>query len=269
GALAEATATGVETEIHGEYRPNGNLAAIHNAIDNPSGGAIFDAIIGPVFDGFTGYSTGEFIAEPSGELTADATQPPSHPPNDFNNAPLPRLIAERENFVAIIEESIFGDTPTTSGQICSANLQYTKLDAQINALEGSAAPITKGTRQIPSSGMKTMPAQRATVATTGNDKTEMKSVKSQAEPLVLPSRSHLLSALKNASLLRKNEDWRGVFIRKSQTVEEREMSKKLRASLKGMRESDANCPFVYYRDNLWHKEDIRTGKRTRLPPQGN
>jgi hypothetical protein len=59
GAAMDTTTTVVESAIRDEYSPSGYLAAIENAIKNPSAGGIFDLAVMPVFDGLAGYSAGQ------------------------------------------------------------------------------------------------------------------------------------------------------------------------------------------------------------------
>merc|ERR1719410_691719 len=61
GAAADGATTGIESGIKGKYCPNGTVASVTDAC-NANGanksGHIFDAVVGPVADGFTGYVAG-------------------------------------------------------------------------------------------------------------------------------------------------------------------------------------------------------------------
>lgn len=88
--------------------------------------------------------------------------------------------------------------------------------------------------------------------------------------VLLPSRSHLLNTLSVARNLRSLSEFPNVYIRKSMTANERAAFTSLRAHLKSLRESNPNCPYVIYRDQIWHKDDIKGKQRIQLPPdQGN
>ena len=88
--------------------------------------------------------------------------------------------------------------------------------------------------------------------------------------VVLPARAHVFKALSSARVLRTLPQFPKVYVRKSMTLEERQRDASLRASLRDLRQADANCPFVVYRGELWSREEIKTGRRTTLPPlEGN
>ena len=58
GAAMDGITTGVESAIHGEYKPNGTIASITNIANGKAtstSGAIFDVGFGVVQDGLTGY----------------------------------------------------------------------------------------------------------------------------------------------------------------------------------------------------------------------
>lgn len=87
--------------------------------------------------------------------------------------------------------------------------------------------------------------------------------------LVMPSRSFLLTALKNANKLRGNSEFQGIFIRKSMSKEERVKHGEMRACLKDLRAKDPSSKFVIYRGEIWHKDDIKSRVRKQLPNSGN
>ena len=81
--------TGVDSAVHGEYKPNGLLGAIDNAIEaegSAKAGAIFDAVLMPVGDGLAGFGAGKMASaaglRPRGaaaavDATASAAEIPS------------------------------------------------------------------------------------------------------------------------------------------------------------------------------------------------
>ena len=84
--------------------------------------------------------------------------------------------------------------------------------------------------------------------------------------VVLPSRSHALRSLSLARSLRSHPQFDGIYIRRSMTLEERKLHSSLRDHLRQLRQADSSCPFVLYRGELWHREEIKTKTRTTLPP---
>ncbi|GMR48783.1 hypothetical protein PMAYCL1PPCAC_18978 [Pristionchus mayeri] len=72
GAAMDGLQTGISSAYHKEFRPAGSIAAVKQAIDNPSGGAVFDAVAVPVFDGVAGYGAGQLTAQiQAGGVLAD------------------------------------------------------------------------------------------------------------------------------------------------------------------------------------------------------
>ena len=60
GAALDGITTGVDSAVHNEYRPLGQVAAVTNMVNgNASVGDVFDSVAGLVFDGATGYRAGK------------------------------------------------------------------------------------------------------------------------------------------------------------------------------------------------------------------
>ncbi|KAG5640404.1 hypothetical protein DXG03_008782 [Asterophora parasitica] len=87
--------------------------------------------------------------------------------------------------------------------------------------------------------------------------------------LVMPARSFVFTALKNATKLRGNSDFEGIYIRQSMTREELSRHQEMRATVRDLRAKDSASPFVVYRGEIWHKGDIPSRVRSRFPNQGN
>eukprot|EP00929_Paragymnodinium_shiwhaense_P007020 TRINITY_DN110979_c0_g1_i1.p1 TRINITY_DN110979_c0_g1~~TRINITY_DN110979_c0_g1_i1.p1 ORF type:complete len:340 (-),score=25.32 TRINITY_DN110979_c0_g1_i1:327-1346(-) len=70
GAAMDGTITGVESAIHGEYRPHGQIAAWTKAINNENPQALIDGIVGvvttPVGDAVTGACVGAAVGRALG-----------------------------------------------------------------------------------------------------------------------------------------------------------------------------------------------------------
>ena len=84
--------------------------------------------------------------------------------------------------------------------------------------------------------------------------------------VVLPARQFYYQALKNASKLRSINEFKGIYIRKSMTKEERAAfagERKLMYQLRLLHGSD--CAFVLYRDQVWLRSEIKAGKRVTIP----
>ncbi|GMS96339.1 hypothetical protein PENTCL1PPCAC_18514 [Pristionchus entomophagus] len=63
GAAMDGLQTGISSAFHKEFRPAGSIAAVKQAIDNPTGGSVFDAVAVPVFDGVAGYGAGQLTSQ--------------------------------------------------------------------------------------------------------------------------------------------------------------------------------------------------------------
>ena len=60
GAALDGITTGVDSAVHGEYRPAGQVAAVTSMIEgNATVGDVFDSAVGVAFDGVTGYIAGK------------------------------------------------------------------------------------------------------------------------------------------------------------------------------------------------------------------
>ena len=60
GAAMDGITTGVDSLVHDEYRPSGQVAAVTNMVNgNASVGDYFDSVVGVGFDGFSGYGAGK------------------------------------------------------------------------------------------------------------------------------------------------------------------------------------------------------------------
>ncbi len=60
GALLDGITTGVDSAVHDEYRPSGQVAAVTNMIKGEATvGDIFDSTAGLTFDGISGYGSGK------------------------------------------------------------------------------------------------------------------------------------------------------------------------------------------------------------------
>lgn len=81
--------------------------------------------------------------------------------------------------------------------------------------------------------------------------------------VVLPTRGHLLTALKNSKSL--NSRVTHVNIRPSYTAEQRREINAMLTWLRLQRQADPHCPFVLYREELWDKRDIQRGTRINIP----
>ncbi|KAF8374365.1 hypothetical protein PRIPAC_80794 [Pristionchus pacificus] len=63
GAAMDGLQTGISSAYHKEFRPAGSIAAVSQAINNPSGATVFDAVAVPVFDGVAGYGAGQLTSQ--------------------------------------------------------------------------------------------------------------------------------------------------------------------------------------------------------------
>ena len=60
GAALDGITTGVDSAVHNEYRPSGQVAAVTNMVNGKASvGDVFDSAAGLVFDGATGYGAGK------------------------------------------------------------------------------------------------------------------------------------------------------------------------------------------------------------------
>ncbi|GMT11644.1 hypothetical protein PFISCL1PPCAC_2941, partial [Pristionchus fissidentatus] len=75
GAAIDGIQTGVESAVYREFRPNGSIAAVRRVILHPSGGAVFDAVALPIFDGLGGFSAGQLTAQIQTGIAAAAPPP--------------------------------------------------------------------------------------------------------------------------------------------------------------------------------------------------
>ncbi|CAP21494.1 Protein CBG25024 [Caenorhabditis briggsae] len=140
-----------------EYKPEGIFASVQEVIDNPSGGAIFDAIATPVFDGLAGYQGGK-IAGALENAVAAKTAPVD--PQAAAKAAEVRVYADRvlnlPKAMAIAEE--MRETPgTTDGQLMKQYDVAMALDKKATMIEtGGRGPppafdpkVTKGPNVYP------------------------------------------------------------------------------------------------------------------------
>ena len=84
--------------------------------------------------------------------------------------------------------------------------------------------------------------------------------------VVLPASTFYRKALKNASKLKGMHEYEKVFIRKSMTKEERAAFAEERKTMYQLRLLHGkDCPFVLYRDQVWLRSEIKSGKRSTIP----
>ncbi|GMT25480.1 hypothetical protein PFISCL1PPCAC_16777, partial [Pristionchus fissidentatus] len=69
GAAMDGLQTGISSAYHKEFRPAGSIAAMKQAIDNPTGATVFDAVAVPVFDGVAGYGAGQLTSQIQAGMT--------------------------------------------------------------------------------------------------------------------------------------------------------------------------------------------------------
>ncbi|KAK6030142.1 hypothetical protein OSTOST_03733 [Ostertagia ostertagi] len=88
--------------------------------------------------------------------------------------------------------------------------------------------------------------------------------------VVLPSKSHWLTALRNSHRLR-NSDLSDIFVRRSMTPAERDREKKLRQECKARNDQLKSRVWVVYRGELWRSDEITKSQVTvsAQPSQGN
>ncbi|EFP08782.1 hypothetical protein CRE_19856 [Caenorhabditis remanei] len=108
------------------FRPEGSFAVWQNAIDHPSGGAVFDAFAGPVSDGLAGYQGGKIAGAFENAASANAAKAAEF-----------RVKADRA--MGIAEQ--MRETPgATSGQVLEQCNVAMGLDKQANLFENAGRP---------------------------------------------------------------------------------------------------------------------------------
>ena len=71
--------------------------------------------------------------------------------------------------------------------------------------------------------------------------------------IVLPASRFVFATLKRSHVLKDLPEWKGIYIRKSLTQQQRAEQGRMREFLRELRKGDSNCPFVLYRDAIWHR----------------
>jgi hypothetical protein len=82
----------------------------------------------------------------------------------------------------------------------------------------------------------------------------------------LNSESSTYRAIGNAKNLKESEKYKGVFLRKSLSVQELEVMRQTRAQLSWLRANHGDTNWVIYRARVWRREEIQSGQMTTVPP---
>uniref|UniRef100_A0A1I7T3A4 EF-hand domain-containing protein n=1 Tax=Caenorhabditis tropicalis TaxID=1561998 RepID=A0A1I7T3A4_9PELO len=139
GALDGAATLGASLREK-EYKPEGIFASVQEVIDNPSGGAVFDAVAGPVFDGLAGYQGGKIAGAIENAAAARAANAPIDPKNAAKAAEV-RVYADKA--MAIAEE--MRETPgVTSGELMKQYDVAMALDKKATLIEKAGRPTPSG-----------------------------------------------------------------------------------------------------------------------------
>lgn len=136
GGTLDGAATLTSSVLENEYKPEGIFANVQQVIDNPSGGAVFDALAVPVFDGLAGYQGGKIA---SALENAAAGKAPTIDPKAAAEAAETRGYANQA--MAVAEE--MRETPgVTTGQLLKQYEVAMALDKQATLIEtgGRGAP---------------------------------------------------------------------------------------------------------------------------------
>ena len=74
GAVMDGITTGVDSLVHGEYRPDGTVANVTALVENPKDpGQWYDTVTAPAFDGLTGMSAGCALKGPAPKAAGRAS----------------------------------------------------------------------------------------------------------------------------------------------------------------------------------------------------
>ena len=84
--------------------------------------------------------------------------------------------------------------------------------------------------------------------------------------VVLPARRFVYDALRLTHTLHTSDNFKGVYVRKSLTQAQRDEQAKMRDFLRALKKQDSACPFVLYKDQIWHREEIKGRSRKTFPP---
>lgn len=135
GALDGAATLGSSLR-EGEYKPEGVFASVQGVIENPSGGAVFDTLAIPVFDGLAGYQGGKIAGAFENAAAAKAANAPVDPQTAARAAEV-RVYADRA--MAIAEE--MRETPgVTTGQLLKQYDVAMALDQKATLIENAGRP---------------------------------------------------------------------------------------------------------------------------------
>ncbi|CAL2036653.1 unnamed protein product [Caenorhabditis brenneri] len=135
GALDGAATLGSSLR-EGEYKPEGVFASVQEVIENPSGGAVFDTLAIPVFDGLAGYQGGKIAGVIENAAASKAANAPVDPQAAARAAEV-RVYADRA--MAIAEE--MRETPgVTTGQLLKQYDVAMASDKKATLIENAGRP---------------------------------------------------------------------------------------------------------------------------------
>ena len=117
GIAAGAAYDLLHTEIISNYNPKGLMAAVDNAVNNPTAGNVFDAVAGIFGDGLTGYAGGNIAY------------------NIIKNAKVNNLEAIRAAKTEQLNTGLSGGASMSSGKAALLGDQINALTSQIDALK--------------------------------------------------------------------------------------------------------------------------------------
>lgn len=136
GGVMDGAATLGASMREGEYKPEGLFASVQEVIENPSGGAVFDTLAIPVFDGLAGYQGGKIAGVMENAAAAKAANAPIDPQAAARAAEV-RVYADRA--MAIAEE--MRETPgVTTGQLLKQYDVAMALDKKATLIETAGRP---------------------------------------------------------------------------------------------------------------------------------
>ncbi|EFP02403.1 hypothetical protein CRE_01018 [Caenorhabditis remanei] len=136
GATLDGAATLGSSLRENEYKPEGLFASVQEVIDRPSGGAVFDAVAVPVFDGLAGYQGGKIAGALENAAAAKAANAPLDPQTAAKAAEV-RVYADRA--MAIAED--MRETPgVTTGQLLKQYDVAMALDKKATLIENAGRP---------------------------------------------------------------------------------------------------------------------------------